>query len=204
MPPREKPAGKVYDKIHALFGQRVDFCSVYAIGPADKKYPIKIGYADNPDRRLRELQTGNPDKLEIIALTWVMSWKLARRVEKRCHAILDKVNKRIDGEWFDIDGWWAKKVIAVAAREENIPLYSNQAVKATEIDLAEFRHQRLVSMADMVLTEHDKGRRGRKSGQAARDKLVRRVTRTLQHIEGKQRFRVPELNNNVDIENEKC
>lgn len=200
MPPPERPAGKASDKIHALFGQRVDFCAVYAIGSDEKKRPIKIGYAENVERRLRELQIGNPDKLKIIGLAWVMSWKLARRIEKRCHAILDKANKRIDGEWFDIDGEWAKKVIAVAAREEYIPIYSSEAVRATEVNLREFRHQRLIRMADMVLTEHDKGKRGRKSGQAARDKLVRRASKTIQRIEGKQRFRVPDFD--LDIESE--
>jgi hypothetical protein len=57
---------------------------------------------------------------------WVADARMARRLKKACHALLDQANKRIDGgDWFDIPVEWACKVIICAAEKQRIPLYSN-------------------------------------------------------------------------------
>lgn len=56
--------------------------------------PIKIGKADNPEKRVAELQTGSPDVLRLIG-------KLKGDCEKDLHARFHKLHLR--GEWFSPD-----------------------------------------------------------------------------------------------------
>ncbi len=72
----------------------------------DKKYVYimksneyyKIGVSSNPQKRLKELQTGNPVEIEI-----VNSWKVrfAMELEKKLHDLFDRERVRL--EWFKLD-----------------------------------------------------------------------------------------------------
>ncbi len=58
----------------------------------DGRY-VKIGKTDgHPKLRMRELQTGNPGKLRLVAFTRTLS-------EKRAHTLLHR--DRVRGEWFE-------------------------------------------------------------------------------------------------------
>jgi hypothetical protein len=54
---------------------------------------IKIGYASNPQARLRTLQTGNPEELHILAVMEAPPW-----MERELHKTFRKEN--IVAEWF--------------------------------------------------------------------------------------------------------
>ena len=54
---------------------------------------IKIGRSKDPAKRLKQLQTGNPNKLKLIACFEGEGWK-----EKILHERLEKF--RLQGEWF--------------------------------------------------------------------------------------------------------
>jgi hypothetical protein len=58
----------------------------------------KIGISDNPKRRLKQLQTGNPDKLILIDHVNTGSSDEAARVEDMLHKFYS--HKRVRGEWF--------------------------------------------------------------------------------------------------------
>jgi hypothetical protein len=59
---------------------------------------VKIGVAtDSVNKRLKELQTGNPNKLKILKSVFVDN---PFEVEKNYHTLFK--TKRINGEWFDI------------------------------------------------------------------------------------------------------
>ena len=81
---------------------------------------IKIGRSKDPAKRLNQLQTGNPNKLKLIASFEGEGWK-----EKNLHERLEKF--RLEGEWFSyecvgcipdsiyekiiwgsFDNWWEK------------------------------------------------------------------------------------------------
>ena len=59
----------------------------------DEKY-YKIGYSTDPEKRVRELKTGNPNTLE---LKYIIE-NVPSSFEKHMHLICDRY--RVDGEWF--------------------------------------------------------------------------------------------------------
>jgi hypothetical protein len=84
---------------------------------------IKVGRSKDPQKRLKQLQTGNPNKLKLIASFKGEGWK-----EKMLHERLRRY--RLEGEWFSydcvgsipdsvyeqiifgsLDNWWDKKYI---------------------------------------------------------------------------------------------
>jgi hypothetical protein len=73
---------------------------VYVISEG-KQGPVKVGVANNPNTRVRELQSGNPKRLSLA--NW---WKMPDRatafsVEKE---ILGEMARyRLMGEWIDAD-----------------------------------------------------------------------------------------------------
>ena len=71
---------------------------VYVIGP--DKGPIKIGFTNNLENRLRTIQTGNPERIKIHYSIEFKSEKDMRAAEKKIHKSLS--HKRKKGEWFNI------------------------------------------------------------------------------------------------------
>ena len=59
---------------------------------------IKIGVADDPDGRLKQLQTGNHGELFVIAKFPFQSREEALSMEKELHGKFS--NDRMSGEWF--------------------------------------------------------------------------------------------------------
>jgi len=77
----------------------------------DGTHEFKLGYSKHPEKRLRELQTGNSGKLLLIKV-----WDGDRALEKKIHdklrvSIKDKQDKIGRGEWFWIDDDWLRVVL---------------------------------------------------------------------------------------------
>ena len=69
--------------------------SVYLIRGNDGKY--KIGIAKNPSQRIKQLQTGNSDELQLIE---TYQTENAYKVESALHHQYGHVRQH--GEWFDL------------------------------------------------------------------------------------------------------
>ncbi|WP_327259821.1 MULTISPECIES: GIY-YIG nuclease family protein [unclassified Streptomyces] len=67
---------------------------MYLIGSPDSPL-VKIGWTDNPERRLRHLQTGSPVPLRLLAI-----FEGGNIVEAELHRRF--ADKRRHGEWFDL------------------------------------------------------------------------------------------------------
>tara|TARA_A100001015_G_C14951098_1_gene696792 strand:+ start:18 stop:311 length:294 start_codon:yes stop_codon:yes gene_type:complete len=65
---------------------------------SDKNGAIKIGRSKNPPKRLKQLQTGCPDKLKIILVVENMG-----HLEKNLHQRLKDYKSRKKGEWFEFN-----------------------------------------------------------------------------------------------------
>jgi len=92
---------------------------VYFIQQVKKKrgenMPVKIGYSNDVDRRLKDLQTGSPLKLKKrIALTFDTK-REAEIVERCMHNLARTKHKALSGEWFIIRGDW-KRFISSALK----------------------------------------------------------------------------------------
>jgi hypothetical protein len=59
---------------------------------------IKIGRSKNPEKRLKQLQTGSPNKLKLIASFKEEGWR-----ESELHEHLREWKVRSNGEWFTYD-----------------------------------------------------------------------------------------------------
>ena len=67
------------------------------------KGPVKIGYSHHPPSRLKEIQTGNPEKLAIWGSISVKDRLVAKAIEKVIHSHLKANNVQAQGEWFNIN-----------------------------------------------------------------------------------------------------
>ena len=59
---------------------------------------IKVGRSKNPDKRLKQLQTGNSNTLRLIASFDGLGW-----MERTVHNRLERWRTRQNGEWFHYD-----------------------------------------------------------------------------------------------------
>lgn len=68
---------------------------------------VKIGYSQNPTKRLKQLQTGHPKTLKLIKTfdyqpQGIMTERL---MEKRIHHLLRRFKVRHKGEWFNCNDY---------------------------------------------------------------------------------------------------
>jgi hypothetical protein len=77
-------------------------------GKVPRQAPVKIGYSNDPEKRVSELQTGNPRKLKLIISIPFDTEELAREAEQTFQWLAGKKHRRMVGEWFIIYGDWKK------------------------------------------------------------------------------------------------
>lgn len=83
-------------------------CSyVYAIG--DGHGNVKIGAADDVRKRIKQLQTGNPSRLYLVAFARLGSRRDADLVERTAHQY--NAEDRVNGEWFSMSDCCAVQVL---------------------------------------------------------------------------------------------
>ena len=59
---------------------------------------VKIGVAYNVAKRVKQLQIGNANKLEVLFVMSVPNFEDAEHIEKELHCLFSK--NRLHGEWF--------------------------------------------------------------------------------------------------------
>lgn len=72
---------------------------IYVIA-GDPAGPVKIGFSNDPHKRLRQLQTGYPGRLTL-HYTEAFPEPRARLMERIIHKTI--APRRVKGEWFSID-----------------------------------------------------------------------------------------------------
>jgi DNA-binding XRE family transcriptional regulator len=114
---------------------------IYAIG-AEGLTLVKIGRALDVGKRLKELQTGQPFPLHLVAAVSVEMD--AQRVERQVHTLLSHVHRR--GEWFEI--------VLDASTLEALVLQAIQHVLTVQEEQAATRRPRRGSVSSSVLGTH--------------------------------------------------
>lgn len=82
---------------------------IYVIGNNEKRQ--KIGFSKDVNKRLKSLQTGNPEKLILHHYVEIPENRV-RIIEKKIHTELSY--KRISGEWFNLSPDEAKNFLDFA------------------------------------------------------------------------------------------
>lgn len=89
-------------------------CTVYVIGRVGGSNFSKIGISDNPENRLKSLQTGSPHRLFLAFQLEMRCRADAIEVESLAHELMDSA--RMNGEWFAISPEASRIVTLVADR----------------------------------------------------------------------------------------
>ena len=76
---------------------------VYIIKDTGFTHRCKIGITKNPKQRIKNLQTGNSNKLEYIFILKVNSNIKSSAVESEIHKYFKEKNQCVHGEWFNFD-----------------------------------------------------------------------------------------------------
>ena len=76
--------------------------SIYTVYLIRAEDYVKIGYARDPDKRLAELQTGNPKRLKMMFRIPATSKRHAADLESMLHEAC--AEHRRQGEWFWVKG----------------------------------------------------------------------------------------------------
>jgi hypothetical protein len=124
---------------------------VYFIYNPDTGY-IKIGVSEHPAKRLRELQTGNSAKLEILSTVECVSGEHAYSVERALHTLY--ADRSVSGEWFNVTREQIEDMLLVVER-------MNAAIAPEQPDAqpleASQAYKREISITmDLALREHFK------------------------------------------------
>ena len=69
----------------------------------EKSNAVKIGKANNIQERFSDLQTGNPNTLEVIYFIECDTVERSEQLEKKLHKKFDALRIRTNGEWFRYD-----------------------------------------------------------------------------------------------------
>lgn len=97
-------------------------CFVYAIrDKGNDRY--KIGHTDNIQRRIKQLQTGNSEPLEII---YYRRFDNCIKVETTLHQIFSAYRKR--GEWFSLSRQ-SKEILQMIFTQTNLTEQQEQALQ---------------------------------------------------------------------------
>jgi len=71
---------------------------IYLLKSQENGY-YKIGKSVNPDRRIKTLQTGNPEKIDLVLKVKVFD-RFSAKIESALHSQYSYLNK--NGEWFNL------------------------------------------------------------------------------------------------------
>lgn len=114
--PPECPLGR--SEYEATTGLKADIPSggngrsfVYAIG--DGHGNVKLGVADDVRKRIRQLQTGNPSRLYLVAFLTLYRRCDADRIEREAHRA--NATERKAGEWFSLSDSCAVQALLEAS-----------------------------------------------------------------------------------------
>jgi len=85
------------------------------IGQVGDDGPVKIGISSDPERRIKELNTGSAVKIVLRGFFICGSWLIARMLEASVHAALAAF--RLNGEWFNVSPETARRTIMQQAAD---------------------------------------------------------------------------------------
>lgn len=103
-------------RISANCNAHDDCWAVYVLA-GNPGNPVKIGISRSPYRRRSGVQSGQWNELKIFGLRYFRDHAVASSVEKRAHEMAGE--KRVRGEWFNLEPQEALDIVEFAALATN-------------------------------------------------------------------------------------
>lgn len=126
---------------------------LYVIARLDEDIPVapvKVGITNNLTARLASVQTGSPNRLCIVHAFAAPNREVARALEGGFHEHMGE--KRLAGEWFDVEPMHAVAVICVAIAQFLEEMGIAEADRGAFLDLFGVVHaaERLAGAAEYI------------------------------------------------------
>lgn len=145
------------------YGENIMY--VYLIQSGNKpKSPVKVGMSNNPEKRIKQLQTGNPVLLRLVLSIKCESRSHAFRLEKTMHELLKGNN--IINEWYSVVRSNIYKSLNVLANNpdyenvvNNIGLFASMSVEDKIEQKAKKRLNQLIYFGEKEQRLIDKNKR---------------------------------------------
>jgi hypothetical protein len=128
--PSTKPERAIFDELK--------YGSVYAVGPVGGR-PLRIGASTNLKKRVECLQPGSWKELTVHHVIWATNDVFANRILADVVEILEKSNRRLTGDWFDITPEFATQAIRLACERSNFPVLTHGEMLAKVRDIRQTR-----------------------------------------------------------------
>ena len=129
-------------------------CFVYLIQSGNKKNsPVKIGMANNPHDRIKQLQTGNPVLLRLRLTVECSSREHAMKVEKLLHRELK--NRNIINEWFSVSETNLLKTLNLIGNHEAASCVRDCDIVHNDT-LGKRKREKRIKAQSKALREHEK------------------------------------------------
>ena len=112
-------------------------CHIYIIANMRGKRPIspvKIGISSTPKKRIAALQTANPNRLVLLATFGVPTRDMAKAIEGAFRHV--KADKRMAGEWFDIEPMYAVDLMCSNIRGALNYLLEDEELRAYAVEFS--------------------------------------------------------------------
>jgi len=114
-----KPERAIFDELQ--------FACVYAVGPSGGR-PLKIGWSKKLPDRVKQIQVGNWNALQVHDVVWTAGDMLAIRVFNEAVGLFDKARRRLTGDWFDLTPEFAQQAMRLASDKLGVPTFSHGAM----------------------------------------------------------------------------
>ena len=120
--------------------------------------PIKVGVADDVQKRMKQLQTGNPKELILVMHFECDDRAHAFRLEKTIHDILK--GQRLWGEWFSVSKSKVMKLLNSMGNRDDIDsivkkmdLFDRAGVNITKKDVASVKLKGVIRSRDYEIED---------------------------------------------------
>jgi hypothetical protein len=125
---------------------------MYVYVLTDGRY-FKIGYTKNIKKRISQLQTSCPVKIELKYCKKFLDKRAAKRAERSAHKTFKK--NRLSGEWFDVDLEKIKQYLISISKDGISPERISQKARRNEEKLKSKNRQINKSVEEIINSEED-------------------------------------------------
>jgi hypothetical protein len=152
-----KKGRRRYDApIVVIGGEVVAVAAVFAVTCEGQDRPVRLMAAKDAINVQPQFSTKDGRLVRIRHIAWLPDFRIARRIEQVAHDLLDRAERRLQADWFDVTLDWAIKVIRFAAQKRKVPLIENHEIRAFTKSRADAQFEAITRRTRLITGELDK------------------------------------------------